>query len=66
MVERRCISAALVLVALSLPLIMGARIRPGGDPATDRVIWADPFDNYSQWAWDNRDNAAYQPRGTVW
>lgn len=45
---------------------LGARIRPDGDPAPQRVIWADPFDNYSQWAWDNRDNPAYQPNGTIW
>jgi hypothetical protein len=26
---------------------MAARIRPGGDPAKERMIWADPFDNWS-------------------
>lgn len=44
---------------------MGARIRPGADPNPERVIWADPFDNYSQWAWDNQNNPAYQPQGTI-
>jgi len=57
---------ACVLVAVSATFVAGARIRPGGDPRPDRVIWADPFDNYSQWAWDNQDNPAYQPNGTLW
>ena len=33
-----------------------ARIRPGGDPPSSQVIWADPFDNYSQWAKDNGED----------
>ncbi|MDM8006822.1 MAG: hypothetical protein QUV05_11830 [Phycisphaerae bacterium] len=44
---------------------MAATIRPDGDPPAGVVIWADPFDYYNQWAWDNRDNTAYT-RGTVW
>jgi len=63
---RNCGKAALILVALSAVAALGARVRPGGDPRPDRIIWADPFDNYSQWAWDNRDNPLYAPRGTLW
>jgi len=36
---------------------MAARIRPGGDPAKERIIWADPFDN-----WSTEDHTA----GRLW
>ncbi len=64
--RKSCQILASVLVVLIATVAFGARIRPGGDPRTDRVIWADPFDNYSQWAWDNRSNPVYQPNGTLW
>ncbi len=32
---------------------LGGRIRDGGDPPPETVLFADPFDNYSQWAVDN-------------
>lgn len=66
MTQRSFWTSVLILVVLSTTVAIGARIRPDGDPRPDRVIWANPFDNYSQWAWDNRDNAAYQPYGTLW
>ncbi len=65
MLKRTRWTCVIILVGLGVTVAMGARIRPGGDPRTDRVIWADPFDNYSQWAWDNRNNPAY-PTGTIW
>ncbi|HSW44294.1 MAG TPA: hypothetical protein VLM89_01855 [Phycisphaerae bacterium] len=52
MVERKVVCAVFA-VAFSATMVMGARIRDGGDPNVGRVIWADPFDNYSQWAWNN-------------
>lgn len=45
--------ACLLVIVLGVGVAFGARIRPGGDPERERVIWADPFDNYSQWAYDN-------------
>ncbi len=65
MAFRAILACGSVLMALSPVMVVGARIRPNGDPNTARVIWADPFDNYSQWAWDNRSNPAY-PNGTLW
>lgn len=53
MLRRTVWTYASVLVVLTGTVALGARIRPGGDPRPDRVIWADPFDNYSQWAEDN-------------
>ncbi len=61
-----CLLRALLILTLLASGAAAARIRPDGDPATDRVIWADPFDNYSQWAQDHRDDPAYQPNGTTW
>ncbi len=44
---------ACAVLCVCATLVFGARIRPGGDPPSATVIWADPFDNYSQWAYDN-------------
>jgi hypothetical protein len=55
---------AVSVLALVGP-VMAATVRPGGDPSCDRIIWADPFDFYTQWAYDNKDNPAYT-RGTTW
>ncbi|NLX21294.1 MAG: hypothetical protein GXY55_06425 [Phycisphaerae bacterium] len=48
--------AVLVFVVVTLSSStwsLGAKFRPGQDPARERIIWADPFDYYSQWAYDN-------------
>lgn len=44
-----CLLAALAMTAGS----RAATIRDGGDPDKGRVIWADPFDWYTQWNYDN-------------
>lgn len=63
--QRRTIMLCTLAVLVSNLMSMGATIRPGGDPPKEQVIWADPFDYYNQWAWDNRSNPAYS-RGTMW
>lgn len=60
-----------VIIALFVVLLVGvgayaANLRPGLDPPLNTVIWADPFDWYTQFNWDNRANATYQPQGTLW
>ncbi len=54
------------LAVLLCGMVVKADIRPGADPAPVRVIWADNFDSYNQWAYDNRNNPDYQPNGTLW
>ena len=44
-----------LLVLSFCTMALAARVRPGRDPADNWVIWADPFDNYSQWAYDNSE-----------
>ncbi len=52
----KVIAGTFVFVLLACwTVATAARIRPGRDPADERVIWADPFDNYSQWAYDNEE-----------
>jgi hypothetical protein len=57
--------AAAIVVLCTCITSTGATLRPEGDPGKSKIIWGDQFDNYSQWAWDNRDNTAYT-RGTLW
>ncbi len=46
--------AAILMAALGMcSVAMAATIRPGADPAAQRVRWADTFDWYNQWAYDN-------------
>ena len=54
-----------VVVLTGMSMAYAGTLRDGGDPAKDTIIWGDNFDNYSQWAWDNRDNTAYS-HGTLW
>ncbi|HOA76013.1 MAG TPA: dockerin type I domain-containing protein [Phycisphaerae bacterium] len=60
-----CTVACLCTIGIIGPAAHGAVVRPGGDPACERILWADPFDFYTQWAFDNKDNPAY-PNGTLW
>ena len=70
MTRRMGLSAVVVTFGLLALLVaasgaLAASFRPGNDPAKERVIFQDPFDFYSQWAWDNKDNPTY-PYGTLW
>ncbi len=64
MVRKRVVVCLTTLVSAGNS-VEAATIRPGADPAPGRVIWAEPFDYYNQWAWDNRNDPSY-PRGTLW
>src|SRR5512140_1543597 len=62
MEDRAMTGKASVLISIAALCVCvaaasGARMRPGGDPAKDRIIWADPFDN-----WDQEDLTA----GRLW
>ena len=50
------VTACAAIMLLCIGIASAATIRPAGDPDTARVIWADPFDFYGQWNWDNRDD----------
>lgn len=45
--------ACMALLLAGGGLATAATIRDGGDPDKGRVLWADPFDWYTQWNYDN-------------
>ncbi|MBI4581410.1 MAG: hypothetical protein HY718_17035 [Planctomycetes bacterium] len=46
-------AAVVVAVFAMCGAATAATIRDGGDPDKGRVLWADPFDWYTQWNYDN-------------
>ena len=44
-----------MVVLLCGTVVLGNWLRPGREPRDQWVRWADPFDNYTQWAYDNEE-----------
>ncbi len=53
--RQQCFIVSVLVIAAGGSLAKAASIIPGCDPADrSRIIWADPFDYYAQWNYDNR------------
>ena len=57
MMGRRGLSISAACLCTLVSVSFGARMRPAGDPSSNRIIWAEPFDN-----WDEADHIA----GNLW